>query len=124
MQATSCCCLQKSSEFEAMGVRVELGSGGTACFWAAAITQRGGFNRMIWTGVGVVMTDENDESYSMLLVCMICGLLLLCGVAAITQHPQWFRVPDDRLNQARGDPVLPQAATRRGFSAPKVAAPL
>ena len=79
-------------------------------------------NDLDW--VGVVMTDENDESYSMLLVCMICGLLLLCGVAAITQHPQWFRVPDDRLNQARGDLVLPQAATRRGFSAPKVAAPL
>ena len=52
------------------------------------------------------MTDEN---HSMLLTSMICVLLFLCAVATLTQHPHWFRVPTDRLDQASGDLTLPRA---------------
>jgi len=32
----------------------------------------------------------SDESYVALLLWTICVLSFACGVAAITQHPEWF----------------------------------
>jgi hypothetical protein len=32
----------------------------------------------------------NDDSYLALQVGILCTLLFLVGVAAVTQHPEWF----------------------------------
>jgi hypothetical protein len=44
---------------------------------------------------------------------MICVLLYLCAVATLTQHPHWFRVPAERLDQASDDLTLPRATVWR-----------
>jgi hypothetical protein len=31
-----------------------------------------------------------DENYSLLLLLTICLLMFVCGVVALSQHPQWF----------------------------------
>lgn len=31
-----------------------------------------------------------DETYVTLLLWMICTLSFMCGVAALTEHPEWF----------------------------------
>lgn len=31
-----------------------------------------------------------DESYTTVLLWMICVLTFACGLVALTQHPEWF----------------------------------
>jgi hypothetical protein len=34
--------------------------------------------------------EMTDHEYLVCQVGIICGLMFLCAVAAVSQHPQWF----------------------------------
>jgi hypothetical protein len=37
-----------------------------------------------------IITSMTDEKYSLVLLQLLCLLMFSCGVALLTQHPEWF----------------------------------
>jgi hypothetical protein len=37
-----------------------------------------------------IITGMIDENYSLVLLQLLCLLMFSCGVALLTQHPEWF----------------------------------